>query len=111
MSNISISDIVEHLNRRVSCIRDSLANNIDCLHCQKKFNLNLPGSSFSSFERHIFACVKCKLCNNFAGFKENEMGEIIFDHCKFTEHVQVCSNKLYNNRKCIYCNVCLPSFL
>ena len=32
------------------------------------------------------------------------MGEIIFDYRKFTEHVQACSNKLYNNRKCIYFN-------
>ena len=37
------------------------------------------------------------------------MGEIIFDYRKFTENVQACSNKLYNNRKCIYCNICLPS--
>ena len=37
------------------------------------------------------------------------MGEIIFDYRKFTEYVQVCSNKLYNNRKCIYCNISLPS--
>ena len=102
MTNISTSDIVVHLNRKVSIIRDSLANIIDCFHCKKKINLNIPGSSFSSFESHVFACVKCKLCNKFAGFKENEIGEIIFDHCKFTEHVHACSNKLYNNRKCIY---------
>ena len=61
MTNISISDIVAHLSRKVSCIRDRLANIIDCFHCLKKFNLNLPGSSFSSFESHVFACVKCKL--------------------------------------------------
>ena len=40
----------------------------------------------------------------FAGFRENEMGGIIQDYRKFTEHVQAYSNKLYNNRKCIYFN-------
>ena len=108
----------QHINRRISFIRDSLAGNIDFFHCQKslilvflvvvlvplKFNFNFPVCSFSTFERHIFVCVQCKLCNNFAGFRENEMGEITFDYRKFTEYVQACSNKLYNNRKCIYFN-------
>ena len=39
MTNISISDIVAHLNRKVSIIRDSLAGNIDFFHCQKSLIL------------------------------------------------------------------------